>query len=360
MGNKVCLVHYSSAPGGIEVLMPEIIRMFPDAGFSVFVIRPPVRGDINVYEQSVINVTYGSANNFISAWKLWRFGRRNRKALFHGFNTGPFFLLIIRLAGIMKAVYSVRGTVHYSNSFQKALRRFVWHLAAAPHYRFIANSDYSRDVFIRYLNLARSGIEVIYNPVSSGRLKLPQIKKSGESLNIIYVGRMTDGKNLFRWLDIAVSIHRVRSRSRFFLYGDGPLRNGLTEYSRSIGADGYISFMGFLGDISAAYHQADLMMFLSEYESFGNVVVESILCGTPVIASDLPSLREIFGNYPQFLVPSGDLMESAILEKVRNLNELNRLVPEVATEFSERFSLEQHINGLRQVYDSFDGARHRR
>ena len=75
-----------------------------------------------------MNVTYGSVNNFIAAFKLLRFGRRNRKAIFHGFNTGPFFLLVIRLAGIRKAVYSIRGTLHYNNYFQKVIRRFVWHL----------------------------------------------------------------------------------------------------------------------------------------------------------------------------------------------------------------------------------------
>ena len=68
---------------------------------------------------------------------------------------------------------------------------------------------------------------------------------------------------------MAVSIHRVRAGSRFFLYGDGPLKDELSEYCRSLGADGYVTFKGFLADIPEAYHQADLMMFLSEYESLG-------------------------------------------------------------------------------------------
>lgn len=359
MEYKVCLVHYSSAPGGIEVLMPGIIRMFPEAGFEVFVIRPPVGGNINVYEHSTVQVRYGSVNNFVAAFRLLLFCRSNRTAIYHAFNTGPFFLLIIRLAGIRKVVYSIRGTLHYDNYFQKVIRRKVWRLAIAKEYRFIANSEYSRDVFLRYIHIEASGIIVIYNPISSDRIKFYPAKKESEYLNIIYAGRLSEGKNLFRWLDMAVSIHKVRNDSRFFLYGDGPLKDELVEYCRSLGADGYVSFMGFLRDISGAYHQADLMVFLSEYESFGNVVVECILCGTPVIASDIPSLREIFRNYPQFLVPKGDQMELMVLEKVSNLNELKRLVPEVGVEFRERFSMDQHINSLRQVYESFDGASHR-
>ena len=356
VAKKICLVHYSSAPGGIEVLMPEIIRMFPDTEFSVFVLRPHVNGSVNVYENLNLSITYGSVNNFTAAYRLLRHGIKNREAIFHGFNTGPFFLLIIRLAGIRKAVYSIRGTLYYSNFIQKIFRKYVWHMAISDGYRFIANSDYSRDVFLKYIHLKKTGIEVIYNPVYSNRIKFSQAKKNNQLLKIIYVGRLTEGKNLFRWLDMAASIHEMRNETRFFIYGEGPLKDQLIEYTNKIGANGYVAFKGYVSDIAEVYQEADLMMFLSEHEFFGNVVVESILYGTPVIASDIPSMREIFKNYPQFLIPAGDQMESEMPEKVTNINELKKLVPEAATEFMERFSMEQHINGLRQVYGSFDAT----
>ena len=353
MNRKICLVHYSSAPGGIEVLMPEIIRMLPDTEFSVFVLRPHVSGDVNVYANLNLCITYGSVNNFVAAYRLLRYGIKNREAIFHGFNTGPFFLLIVRLAGIRKAVYSVRGTIHYNNFFQKIFRKFIWNMAISGGYRFIANSGYSRDVFLKYIHLRKTGIEVIYNPVSSDRIKFSQAQKNSQLLKIIYVGRLAEGKNLFRWLDMAASIHKIRSNTKFFIYGEGPLRDQLIGYSNEIGATDYVTFIGYISNIAEAYQQADLMMFLSEHESFGNVVVESIICGTPVIAADIPSIREIFRNYPQFLVPSDVSMELKILERINNLEELNTVVPAVAEEFKNRFSIEQHVNGLKQVYDSF-------
>jgi glycosyltransferase involved in cell wall biosynthesis len=353
VNRKICLVHYSSAPGGIEVLMPEIIRMLPDTEFSVFVLRPTVSGDVNVYENLNLSITYGSVNNFVAAYRLLRYGIKNREAIFHGFNTGPFFLLIIRLAGVRKAVYSVRGTLHYSNFFQKILRKFVWNIAVSGEYRFIANSGYSRDVFLNYIHANKTGIEVIYNPVSSNRIKFSQAKKNSQLLRIIYVGRLAEGKNLFRWLDIAALIHKTRNNTRFLIYGEGPLRDQLIGYSNEIGATDYVTFKGYVSNIAETYQQADLMMFLSKHESFGNVVVESILCGTPVIAADIPSIREIFRNYPQFLVPSDANMELKILEKINNLEELNTILPAAAEEFKNRFSIEQHINGLKKVYDSF-------
>jgi len=354
VGKRICLVHYSSSPGGIEVLMPEIIRMLPDTVFSVFVIRPPEKEKINVYAGSSAVVKYGSLNNFMAAWRLWRFGRSNRKAVFHGFNTGPFFLLVLRLAGVGKLAYSVRGTLHYNTRFQKFLRSAIWNLAITRRSRFIANSAYSRDVFVRYLPRVNSQIRVIYNPVYSDRIRVPAAASAREGLNIIYVGRLTEGKNLFRWIDIASDIHKLREDARFNLFGDGPLRNRLIEYSRAAAMEDCLFFRGYVRDLAEIYKGASLLLFLSEYESFGNVVVESILCGTPVLVADIPSMREIFGNFPEFILPAGDHTAEAILEKIDKPDELHRLTREAAKEFVARFSIDQHIRGLQEVYDSLD------
>ena len=353
MNIRICIVHYSSAPGGIEVLLPVIMGMHPDIDYSIFILRPPGRECVNVYENAVPQPHYGSLNNFVAAWKLWRFGIKNRTAIFHGFNIGPFFLLVLRLAGIRKVAYSVHGTLHYSTSFQKVFRRAVWNLAIARKFRLIANSEYSRDVFLRFVRLKKIKMSVIYNPINSGRIMMAGAKTGDRPMTIIYVGRLSDGKNLFRWIDAAVAIHKVRSDSRFYLYGYGPLKEMLVNYSHETGADEYVRFKGYLSDISEAYNNVDLMIFISEFESFGNVVVESVLSGTPVIASDIPSMREIFRNFPQILVPLDENLERNIIDKVQQLDKLNTLIPEMIEEFKIRFSAKNHIEKLRSVYNSF-------
>lgn len=353
MTKKVCIVHYSSAPGGIELLMPGIIRGLPDHEFSVFVIRPPAGGEINVYKDSQVKITYGSANNFTAALRLWRFIVKNRPSIFHGFNTGPFFMLIVRLACIETAVYSVRGTLHYNSSFQKIYRRAVWRMAISRSYRLIANSEYSRRKYLEFTGLPEEQISVLYNPVGSSRLEFSQVRKPGKPFTVIYVGRLTEGKNLFRWIDVAVAVHKEKTESSFILYGDGPLRVKLESYACNLSADEFITFRGHVENIPEAYHQADLLLFLSEYESFGNVVVESILCGTPVIASDIPSMREIFNQYPQFLVSLDKNLEESIIGKIKAADQLSKLLPEVSAEFRKRFSTEHHLKGLSRIYNSF-------
>jgi len=350
--NKICLVHYTSEPGGIELLMPDIINSLKERSFSVFLIRPPVKERYNVYDGLNINITRGSANNLLAALRLYRFALRNRDAVFHGFNTGPFFLLVLRLARIRKVVYSVRGTLYYNSTFQKVVRKAMWRLALSPGYRIIANSEYSRSVFLGFLSPWKLPVSVLYNPVDSSRIGRADIKPAKGTLNIIYTGRLVHGKNLDLWIETAESIHRIRAESRFYIYGDGPLKDALIRRSIEKGMQDYLCFMGFTPDIATAYRQADLMLFLSGYESFGNAPVESILCGTPVIACDIPSMKEIFRDFPIFIVPQGQLMEAEIIRKINRLDELKKMVPEAAKQFQDRFSPEQHMSGLRVIYES--------
>lgn len=352
MKSTLCLVHYTSAPGGIELLLPDIINSLEEERCSVFVIRPPGKGKFNVWDGLPVSVSYGSDNNLVAAFRLWRFARRNRGAIFHGFNTGPFFLLAIRLAGIRKAVYSIHGTLHFTTSLQRFIRRFVWRIALSPAYRVLANSEYSMRVFLDFIKPVKPAVRVLYNPVSAPRLGAARERVPGGALNIIYTGRLVEGKNMFKWLDMARAIHSLRNDARFFIYGDGSLKESLIRESEENGMQDYLFFMGFTKDLSLAYRDADLMMFLSEYESFGNAVVESILYGVPVIAGDIPSVREIFRDSPVFLVRTDNSMKSDILDKISRIADLRQEVPEAALQFRGRFSLERHAEGLRDLYDS--------
>lgn len=330
--------------------MPGVIDRFPPGTFTAFVLRPPVTGDYNVYNGVPVEVVFGSRNNLKAAWRLWIYASRNRDLIFHGFNTGPFFMLVLRLARVKAAIYSIRGTLHYNGSVQKILRKLAWRAALSGNYYLISNSEYSRDIFLKFLYPLAPDVKVLYNPVGSQRTKsiLPDGQRDG--LNIIYAGRLAEGKNLFRWIDMAVSIHGKRSDARFYIYGKGPLEGSLTAYSRSCGAETYISFKGFNPNLSEIYSNADLMMFLSEAESFGNAVVESILLGVPVIAADIPSIREIFRDFPEFLVSTGPLMEHEILDKIDRTEELKASALKASEDFSMRFSVEQHVRELRLIY----------
>jgi glycosyltransferase involved in cell wall biosynthesis len=345
----VHLVHFYSSPGGIEILSSRLLSSFSGYLFRVFVIRPAAEGQINVYEGADVPVCYGSRNNLHAMFRLWKYARRHRDEIFHLFNLGPFFLMTVRLAGARRIIYSIHGTKYWKNRWQRAVRKPLWKMAVSKNVTVTSNSEYSKSVFLEKV-CRDTSISVIYNPISSGRFVPSPAKRESALFKILYAGRLNTGKNLDKWIDVAVDLHGRLDKTTFEIYGSGPLCQALTEKIRSRGAEGYITLKGYRSDIENVFRDANLLLFLSEYESFGNVVVESVLCGTPVIASDIPAMREIFRDYPVFLVsPEGDL-PGKIAERLKDYGLLADAAMTAGMNFRKRFSEKAYISSLDKIY----------
>jgi glycosyltransferase involved in cell wall biosynthesis len=350
MNKRIHFVHFTSKPGGIEIKRPLLIKNMLQYVFSVFVIRPPVPGEKNVYENIPVIVSYG-AQGSIAYWLLFRYSLKNRKDIFHVFNIGPLALLMLRLAGVNKLIYATHGTIYWKTGFQKSFRKMVWKLAMHNKYFITSNSEFSGNVFItKVLNEAKP--LVLYNPIDTSRF-IPDGNTRTGLKKIVYSGRLAKGKNLIRWIRVAESVHKKYPDIVFEIYGEGPLKKLIQAQIVGLNLENIILLKGFSDSPELIYQQTDLLIFLSEYESFGNVAVESILCETPVIVSAIPSMKEIFRNFPEFLVNLDDNLEQNILLKIEQLEFLRAMVKNAAEEFKVRFSLDQHIKKVEEVYESF-------
>lgn len=346
----VHLVHYSSRPGGIEVLLPVIISNMKNWLFQGYVIRKSFNNDPNVYDSTNVLVKYGSQNNLLAIVKLFIYSYKNRDDIFQVYNIGPFFLFAMRLAGAKKIIYSIHGTLYWKNWEQKIIRKVFWWLAInRQKFVFTSNTEFSRKVFLDAVD-TKLNIIVLYNPINLKDFCFKDEESNSDTIKkIVYVGRLDNGKGLESWVKCANTIHKEIPEIRFEIYGEGILRIPLQKEIFSYNAEDYIALKGYTKNISEIYKDADLLLFLSEYESFGNVVVESILCGTPVLTTAIPSMREIFRNYPEFLLPLSE-PGKIILEKLKSYSRLKKLSIDAAKEFKNRFSSDLHTQLLENIY----------
>ena len=94
--------------------------------------------------------------------------------------------------------------------------------------------------------------------------------------------------------------------------GDGELRQILVQKALALGVQDRIHFLGEVAptDIPDFLRAGDLFAFPSRWEGFGVAVVEAMHAGLPVIASDIPALREVVrgadGEFAGLLVPPDD------------------------------------------------------
>jgi teichuronic acid biosynthesis glycosyltransferase TuaC len=96
-----------------------------------------------------------------------------------------------------------------------------------------------------------------------------------------------------------------------WLAGDGDLRAILESTCRDLGIERNVRFLGRLGNdtLWKYYAAADLFVLPSHVESWGTVMLESMACGTPVVATDTVGGLEVRENFPEdvTLVPRADV-----------------------------------------------------
>jgi glycosyltransferase involved in cell wall biosynthesis len=101
-------------------------------------------------------------------------------------------------------------------------------------------------------------------------------------LAVLYVGRIAPEKNLALAVDSYRAMQKVNRSLKFVIVGDGPLRPSLEKQN----ADFIFSGMKTGEELAKHYASADLFLFPSETETFGNVTLEAMASGLVVVAYD--------------------------------------------------------------------------
>ena len=124
------------------------------------------------------------------------------------------------------------------------------------------------------------------NPVINQSVLQKYDKKSKETLpTFVTAGRLALDKHLEIAIQIVATVSKKQS-IRLRILGEGPEKENLKALVKQLGAEEYIQFVGFVNDPIEHMRGCSALLLTSEVESFGNVVVEALCCGVPVITTN--------------------------------------------------------------------------
>jgi len=206
--------------------------------------------------------------------------------------------------------HSYLGQNRVRPGYLKNLIRFTYPLASGV----ITVSQGVKDDLCRRGNLSEKRVKVIYNPAATGISPVRESSDTSDRLwgkgftfHLLAVGRLSVQKD-FRTLIKAFSLLPKSLNAKLVILGEGSSRNELEELVTQLGLTERVALPGFVVDPYPFFRSADLFVLSSEWEGFGNVIVEALECALPVVSTDCPSgPSEILedGRYGR-LVPVGD------------------------------------------------------
>lgn len=177
-------------------------------------------------------------------------------------------------------------------------------------------------------------------------------------LNLLFVGGL-DQAHYFKGVDVLLGALLITESKNWKLkiVGEGNLKSQYQETAKNLKLDKQIEFLGKLSDpeLIRVYQNADLLILpsINSNEAFGLVLIEALACGVPVIASNLPGVREVFTNHVEgLLVEPGsaeDLKKK--LEQIFNNEEQRRTMALAARKLSEeKYDLSKIKNQLEGLF----------
>lgn len=291
---------------------------------------------------------------------LSSFTSRHRKALADELRHGCYDIIVgvhgpltVRLATIRGHLggAKVYGWIHNSH---EALFS-PGSLYAGPELRWHYEYQYRRlDKVVllcecdrdKYSRNIRKFTTVIHNPLTLR----PGKASDGKGRRFLAVGRFSHRHKGFDLLIEAFNIFAKRNDSwHLDIVGEGPEEGMYRKLINMYHLEDRITLHPFTNDIQRYYSQADVYVLSSRWEGMPLVLVEAMAHGLPVVSSDLPSSKEVMGDFGMYF-KNGDIAELASrLEEATHI-EWGRKSAE-AKEIASRFDTEAITGKWKKLFE---------
>ena len=209
-----------------------------------------------------------------------------------------------------------------SISCVQELKTPVWFIGAIMRYTYpyasgvIAVSKGVKQDMCKLGGFSDELVRVIYNPTALGisPQRAPvairqQLWGTGFDHHVLSAGTLKTQKD-HATLIRAFALLPKSLNAKLTILGEGSLRSELEALVMQLGLQERIALPGFALDPYPWFRTADLFVLSSRWEGFGNVIVESLECGLPVVSTDCPSgPAEILedGRYGRLVPPQDPL-----------------------------------------------------
>ena len=242
-----------------------------------------------------------------------------------------------------RSLYSCYRSIRYGRlvSLAKALSFYLSIPFLKKASRIVTVSNFTAKTLANN-GVPENKIMVSGNAVDAGSISRTKPYFRTKIFDGVFVGRLSKEKGIFDLLRVWRNIVKARKNARLLIIGSGLEFNSVRERIALHGLENKVLLRKRCSDkeLYGLLKSSKVFIFPSLFEGWGIAVAEALACGLPVVAYDIPALREVFGKCKSvFLIPVKNLdgMTSTVLDILNaKENEKNEL-RSYSKSFSKQF-----------------------
>ena len=308
--NKILFIIHDISNAGIEKVCLNLVAKLNDKididlylhapkGINVFEDQLP--DNINIFKEDKLR---GKALRFLKTiiW-LIIYIRKNKPDIIFTFipytNMIVFFInLFFKFKHIATQHNLLTNDIAMLSGKSRIYNSFLWKFAFKRIKHLVVVSQSIKQDLIDNFHIEENKIKVIYNSIDYALISKLCKSKIDEPLSdyILFVGRLEKQKAVDVLIKAFAKLIRSGNNYEMIILGEGTLENELKSLARELHCIDKIHFLGFRSNPYIYMKSAACLVLPSIFEGFGCVILESMVCKTPVIASNLEGPKEIIEN----------------------------------------------------------------
>lgn len=309
---KIILHVIQGGRGGTLEYLKLIIPRFDELGYkSIVICNGQIYNELKKLEYYVFKVemnrNISPVNDLKALIKIFNFMRKNNIDIVytHSAKAGVLARIAARI-NRLPCIYNPHGWCFNMgvNKFKKYIYKIIERICALFTTKIIviSNSEYKDAInnkicSQRKLKLINNGINLQDCITISNKSEL--LKKLNISFEVKIIGlvsRLTDVKSPLTFVYIANEILKKRRDCFFIVVGDGDKKGQMIDLCNKLSINKYFKFTGWSENPKKFISLFDVGVLTSKKEGFGLVLLEYMVCGKPIVASNVGGIPYVVRN----------------------------------------------------------------
>lgn len=219
----------------------------------------------------------------------------NYKVLLGAQEYSPFYITVflaqlLHIKSILIVGNNIREEIARKSIFTRYIYYFLFYISLRFCTKVVCVSDGLKTDTANYFHINTYKIERIYNGVDIAYInRLSNLKTNlskSKKLTFICLGRLVSKKGHLPLLNLFQSMIKSNPKIQLLILGKGDQEKTIFLKIKRLGIKNNVKLIGFAKNPYQFLRMSDIFIFSSEFEGFGNVIIEAMACSKPIISVD--------------------------------------------------------------------------